>query len=226
MQGGRERSYPKVWTRLRTPQRAAERARAVPYLLPGQPLVPEVRLADGFVAGELLARPGHGDLADLEHVRVRRDLERDRGVLLDDKDGQAVLLVQLGDDPEDLARDQRRKAERRLVEEQEPRPAHQGAREREHLLLAARERARVLVDPLAQPREPRAHAFDVRVERAAPRVGAEPQVLLDRELAERAAALGDVRDAELGDRLRAAPAERLAVEEELAASLHGAHTRR
>ena len=41
------------------------------------------------------------------------------------------------------------------------------------------------------------------------RVGAEPQVLLDRQLGEGAAALGDVRDAELRDRLRAAAAERL-----------------
>ena len=74
--------------------------------------------------------------------------------------------------------DERREPERRLVEEQQPRPAHQRAGEREHLLLAAGERAGVLVEPLADPGEVAAHPLDVAVERAAPRVGAEPQVLL------------------------------------------------
>ena len=48
------------------------------------------------------------------------------------------------DDAEDLAHDQRREAERRLVEHQQPRPRHQRAAEREHLALAAGQRAREL----------------------------------------------------------------------------------
>src|SRR6185436_17970950 len=96
--------------------------------------VPQVALADGFVAGELLARPGDGDLPHLEHVRVRRHLERDRRVLLDDEHRQPLLLVQLAHDPEDLTSDQRREPERGLVQQKHARVAHQRSGEREHLL--------------------------------------------------------------------------------------------
>ena len=58
---------------------------------------------------------------------------------------------------------------------------HQRARHREHLLLAAGERAGLLAAPLVEAREVAVHALEVRVDRAAvlARVGAEPQVLLD-----------------------------------------------
>ena len=46
--------------------------------------------------------------------------------------------------PNISSHDQRRKAERRLVEQHQPRPQHQGAADRQHLLLAARERAGLL----------------------------------------------------------------------------------
>src|SRR5204863_1043103 len=49
----------------------------------------------------------------------------------------------------------------RLVEKKEPGPAHQRARDREHLLLAARERAAALVRPLLQAREEREHAREI-----------------------------------------------------------------
>ena len=64
-----------------------------------------------------LADPGNGHLQFDAEIRravrraIGRDLERDRGVLLDDEDGEAALLVQLADDPEDLARDERRQPE-------------------------------------------------------------------------------------------------------------------
>ena len=59
------------------------------------------------------------------------------GVLLDDQHGQAVLSVQGADGVENLARDQGRQAERRLVQHQQARAAHQRAADRQHLLLAA-----------------------------------------------------------------------------------------
>ena len=49
--------------------------------------------------------------------------------------------------------DERREAERGLVEEQQLRPRHQRAGERQHLLLAAGQRAGLLVHALAQDRE-------------------------------------------------------------------------
>ena len=54
---------------------------------------------------------------------------------------------------EDLLHHERREAEGRLVEQQEPRPQHQRARDRQHLLLAARQRAGLLPPPLLEARE-------------------------------------------------------------------------
>src|SRR5919201_2984906 len=115
--------------------------------------VAQVGAADGFVALEVGARALNRDAADLEHVRLRRRGKRDARVLLDDEHRQALLLVQRAHDPEDLLDDERREPERRLVEEEEARPAHQRAAEREHLLLSARERPRLLAAPAAHPRE-------------------------------------------------------------------------
>ena len=99
-----------------------------------------------------------------------------------------------------LLHQQRRQAERGLVKQNEPRPAHQRAADRQHLLLAAGERAAALVAAVAQPRKQREHAFEVGVEAAA--VGhscADLQVLHHRHARKHAAALGRLRDAELGD---------------------------
>ena len=62
--------------------------------------------------------------------------------------------------PEDLAGDERRQAERGLVEEEQPGAAHESARDGEHLLLAAGERAGLLVGAALEPREVR---LDARV---------------------------------------------------------------
>ena len=59
------------------------------------------------------------------------------GVLLDQKHRHAVALVEVADDLEDLLDDERREAERWLVEQEQARAAHQGAGDGEHLLLAA-----------------------------------------------------------------------------------------
>ena len=70
----------------------------------------------------------------------------------------------------------------------------------EHLLLAARERARALPRPLLEPREHGEHAFEVRlVVRAAVHGRAHLQVLADRHAREHAAPLGRLREAEPRD---------------------------
>ena len=111
---------------------------------------------------------------------------------------------------------QRREAERRLVEKQEARAGHQRAADRDHLLLAARERARRLPPPLAQRREHRVHAREaVRARRARPRrVAAELEVLLHRHAGEEPAPLGHDRDARARDLVRREPGEVLAAETE------------
>ena len=92
------------------------------------------------------------------------ELERVEGVLLDQEDGQLLVGVELPDGGENLPRDQRREPERRLVEQQQPRPAHQRARDRQHLLLAAGQRAAALVQALLQPRKQREDPREIGVE--------------------------------------------------------------
>src|SRR4029077_13924402 len=110
--------------------------------------VAEVGASDGFVAPQGRALARDRDLADLEHVRARGRLERKRRVLLDDEHGQALALVQLADDPEDLPDHNRREPERGLIEQQQPRSQQERPGERQHLLLAAAEGARALVAPV------------------------------------------------------------------------------
>ena len=58
------------------------------------PSVPEVAAADGIVGLELFARAGERDASRLEHVAGVRRLQREVRVLLDDEDGEAIVLVQ------------------------------------------------------------------------------------------------------------------------------------
>src|ERR1041385_6953166 len=122
------------------------------------PLVTEVAAADGVVGLELGARAREHDAAGLEHVARVGSLQREVRVLLDDQDGQALVLVQLADDPEQLRDQDGREPERGLVEQQEPRPVHERPREREHLLLAAAQRPGLLPPPLREPGEAREDA--------------------------------------------------------------------
>src|SRR5207247_9381576 len=103
---------------------------------------------------------------------------------------------------------------------------HQRAAEGEHLLFAAGERASLLVAPLAEPREELEGALGGGLERAvAPRVRAEAEVLPDRQLHERAAAFGAVRETGAGDRLRAEPVGATAREDDLAGAAHRSRDR-
>src|SRR5207249_6991004 len=84
----------------------------------------------------------------------------------------------------DLADDQRGQTERRLVEHQQGRARHQRAADREHLLLAAAERAGELAPALAQAREPLEDFGERALDRlaVAPAVRAHPEILEDRHL--------------------------------------------
>ena len=72
---------------------------------------------------------------------------------------------------------------------------------REHLLLAARQRAGDLLAPLPQPRELRERPGPRRRRTSVPRVGRHPQVLAHREVREDAPALGDQAHAGAGERV-------------------------
>src|SRR5882757_5723463 len=115
-------------------------------------LVPEVSAPDGFVLAQVGRFAAEHDTTRLEHVRVLRVRERKHGVLLDDDDRRAGL-VHLAQHAEDLARDEGREPQRRLIEEQEARLGHHRAAKCEHLLLAAGEEACLLAASIVEARE-------------------------------------------------------------------------
>src|SRR3954454_11970923 len=84
----------------------------------------------------------HHHAADFQHIAVMRGLQRYLGVLLDQQDRHALLLVDAADDVENLPDQDGRQAERRLIEQEQRRPVHQRAADCEHLLLTTRQLAR------------------------------------------------------------------------------------
>ena len=122
-----------------------------------------------------------------QHVAAVGQLQRLIGVLLDEEDSHS-LLAQLFDGIEDLLNDNRRQAERRLIQQQQARLAHQRAPDSQHLLLAAGHGARPLNPALMQARKQLIHPFDAGLELVA--VGkktAHRQVLFHRHPRENAA---------------------------------------
>src|SRR2546425_3039808 len=95
--------------------------------------VAQVRAAYRLVLSQVRARPVESDAAGLEHVCVLGVVERDVCVLLDDEHRQSLVLVERAHDLEDLTDDDWCQPERRLVEQEQPRPRHQRTCEREHL---------------------------------------------------------------------------------------------
>ena len=72
--------------------------------------------------------------------------------------------------------------------------------------------------PLGETRKIGEHPIEIPSDLrfVGPNVGPEAQVLLDGQIGERAASVGHVRDAEVGDRFRRQRADRLAVQQSLA----------
>ena len=105
------------------------------------------------------------------------------------------------DDTENRFDHPRRQPERRLVEHQQPRRHHQGASDRQHLLLAAGQRAGLLSPPLCQNRKIAVHQLHFFVRPAGGGVAADPEVFLHRQADEGAAAFRHVGDAEAGNLL-------------------------
>src|SRR5215469_5103641 len=107
------------------------------------------------------------------------------------------MLVQLADDVVEARDHERREPERRLVEQQEAGPLHQRASQRELLLLAAAQSPGSLPPPLGEDWKAPQDTLAIGLDAGAimPKVRAQAQVLLHRQLREGASALGDVRDA-------------------------------
>src|SRR3546814_221744 len=86
------------------------------------------------------------------------DLQRPPGALLDQQHRDAVA-PEHRDRRVDLVDHLRHQAERDLVDHQQPRLGHQRSPDRQHLLLAAGQRPRLLAEPLAEPRKQGEHAL-------------------------------------------------------------------
>src|SRR4030081_1242507 len=100
----------------------------------------EVSVLDGRSEPKLGRCAAPDDLSLLENVVRVRDPGERRHVLVDDQDRLALRLEPFHAAP-DLGADERCQPFRRLVEDEQARIGHQGASDREHLLLAAGERA-------------------------------------------------------------------------------------
>src|SRR5947207_1689619 len=80
-------------------------------LAPAGRAEPQVELADVVVAAQLVGGTVEDDPAVLHDVAVIRDAQGHLGVLFDEQERRPALLVDLADDVEDLAHQQRREPE-------------------------------------------------------------------------------------------------------------------
>src|SRR5439155_7344577 len=135
---------------------------------------------------------GQPQLAVREHVRAIGERRGERGTLLDEED-RDTAFADLAEGAEDRVDDGRCEAERRLVEEQHVGAREQRPRDRELLLLTAREVAGVPAAKVVHDREELVDPLQVAFEAvaAAPAREAEAQVLVHRQPGEDVAALGD-----------------------------------
>ena len=106
-----------------------------------------------------------------------------------------------------LLDDDRREPLERLIQQQEPRVGHQGARDGEHLLLAARELVALVRAPLGEAREELEHLGQI----PGARLRRDREVFLHGERGEDLALLRDPADAEARAAMRRKACDRLAV---------------
>ena len=132
-----------------------------------------------------------------------RDLERLARVLLDQEDRHA-LGVDVDAHAEDRLDEDRREAERWLIEHQEPRVRHERASDREHLLLSTGERPRELLGALLEAGEEVVDVRDVVLEPAQlfSCVRSHHEVVEDRHAREESPALRGLADPCLDDFVR------------------------
>ena len=156
----------------------------------------QVELLDVPALREPFGRAVHHDPPDLHHIAEIRDVERDPGVLLHQQHCDPALPVEPADDGVDTADQKGRQTERRLVQQHDLRTRHEPARDGQHLLLAAGERARGLAKPLLQDREVAEDHLQVLLHAGVrARIGAHREVLCDGEQRKHLPPLGHVHDA-------------------------------
>src|SRR5581483_8474585 len=143
-------------------------------------------------------RPVQQHPARLEDVAPVGERQRQLHVLLDEQHREALRPVHVPEPLQYLADHAVGQAERRLVDQEEPRARHEPAPDRDHLLLAAGERVGPLRAALPEAREesldPGEALGPVALRRRV--IRAELEILPDGEVGEQPAALEDVSQAE------------------------------
>ena len=163
---------------------------------PGRPSGPRDRRA--------AARTRWPARRDRSPARSRARRRRARSWRSARRAGSRRPTVDLGDRLVDPLHQDRRDPHRRLIEHQQPRAGHQRAPDREHLLLAAGHRARLLAAraPSAGGTASNTRSRSSAISGAAAAVGAEIEVLAHGHPREAVAALGRERDPAADDVVR------------------------
>src|SRR5439155_10723606 len=115
-------------------------------------LDPQVPMDHRVISAELGGGGMMPDRALLHEVDTLARRERQRDILLHEQNGD-MLAPEHADDLADLRDHPRHEPLRRLVQQDDLGLQHHGAGDREHLLLAARQRSAGLVAPLGEHRE-------------------------------------------------------------------------
>src|SRR5437868_4442531 len=123
--------------------------------------LPEIGAAHRVIATHVFARAMVHNPARLEQIRGVCELERESRVLLDQQDRDLLLAIDPTHDREDVLDDERCETERWLVQQKQRGSGHQRPRDREHLLLASRERAGLLATTLLETGKVAVHAVHV-----------------------------------------------------------------
>ena len=124
-------------------------------------------------------------------------------ILLAEQHGDRRALPQSLERLRELLEDDRREAQRRLVENQELRLHHERARDRQHLLLAARKGARELPAALSEHGKEIEEPGELALARGGGQMAAaELEVFPDRHVDEQLARFRRLHDAMAGDRPR------------------------
>src|SRR5258708_16962909 len=147
----------------------------------------EVELLDVLVLAQVFSLTIHHYPAVFENIAVRCKSQCDVGVLLSEKEANAFLGIDVVNDLENMLDDLRRKAHRRLIQQDHVRLRHQRATDGAHLLLPSRGIARLTVAPFAQSRKIIVDHFKRSCRSGAPVLtgeGSGKQIFLDRQMTE------------------------------------------
>src|SRR5262245_31921409 len=144
------------------------------------------------------------DAAMFHHVIAVRNRRCEAKILLDQENGEALLLER-PDGPADLLDDDGGEPLGRLVEQEEARAGAQDAADRQHLLLAAGELGALAPEPFLEVGKELEDALELKPALTHP--GRQQEVFLDAEARKDAALLWAQRDAEPRDAVAGQPDE-------------------